>query len=230
MSKPPAAISSSPLALITGAGRGIGQEIAITLAQKGYHCLLLGRTLSALEGTAQKIHASTDQMAALLPLDLSETDKIDTLGPLIAQKYGQLDIFIHAAWHYGPAMPLTHISTPAIQAALKINIEASLRLIRTLSPLLEKSSKGRTVFLTPQKHSETLPPYMGMYYACKKAVETFFSSWSEECCLVSSLKIYNFEIPPTLTPSRRFLFPAEETHTLAQPAIIASKILKLCIE
>src|SRR6195952_4018541 len=85
------------IALVTGATRGIGRAAAIGLAEAGAHVIAVGRTQGGLEALDDLIFTSTGEHATLVPLDLMKPDDIDTLGGVIHQRWGKLDILVHAA-------------------------------------------------------------------------------------------------------------------------------------
>ena len=81
------------VALITGASRGIGAATALELARLGAHCVLTARTQGALEEVDDAIRTAGGQ-ATLFPLDLmKDGEKLDMVGPSIAQRFGRLDIW-----------------------------------------------------------------------------------------------------------------------------------------
>ena len=113
-SKPPMTeTSSKPLdgliALVTGATRGIGRASALGLADAGAHVIAAGRTQGALEELDDEIFARTGHHATLVPLDITKGDDIDQLGGHIHQRWGRLDILLHAAAQLGDMTPASHL-------------------------------------------------------------------------------------------------------------------------
>ena len=138
------------VALVTGASRGIGQATAIELARRDIHVVLLARTQGGLEETDDIIRAAGGQ-ATLLPQDLAEFDAVDMLGPSLHARFGRLDILVHAAAALGKLTPVGHIMIKDWDAAMAVNLGATLRLIRTCDPLLRAAPAGRAVFLTDSR-------------------------------------------------------------------------------
>ena len=85
--------SDKPLAVVTGASRGIGAAIAKGLADNGIHVILVARTVGGLEELDDEITRSGGS-CTLVPLDLLDFPAIDRLGATIFQRWGKLDIFI----------------------------------------------------------------------------------------------------------------------------------------
>src|SRR3569623_2049345 len=105
--------SSKPLdgliALVSGATRGIGRASALGLADAGAHVIAAGRTQGALEELDAEIFARTGHHATLVPLDITKGDDIDQLGGHIHQRWGRLDILLHAAAQLGDMTPASHL-------------------------------------------------------------------------------------------------------------------------
>ncbi|HXB51571.1 MAG TPA: SDR family NAD(P)-dependent oxidoreductase, partial [Rhizomicrobium sp.] len=84
------------VALVTGASRGIGAAVAVELARLGARPVLVARTQGGLEETDDAIRAVGGE-ATLLPLDLTEAEQVEAIGPSLFQRFGRLDILVHAA-------------------------------------------------------------------------------------------------------------------------------------
>src|SRR5580698_7494888 len=97
------------IALATGATRGIGRASAIAIAKAGAHVIAVGRTQGALEELDDEILAATGERATLVPLDLRKGDDIDQLGRVIYDRWGRLDILVHAAAVLGELTPVAHM-------------------------------------------------------------------------------------------------------------------------
>lgn len=91
------------VALVTGAGRGIGRAIATALAQAGARVIAAARTVSEIEALAAKLTAQGRDVRAL-PTDVADEQSVAALFAQIAQHYGRLDILINNAGIglYGP--------------------------------------------------------------------------------------------------------------------------------
>src|SRR5581483_4126609 len=84
---------SGRIALVTGASRGIGRAVARELARQGAHVLALARSVKGLETLDDEIRQE-DGTASLIPLDLTDAEKVDALGPALYQRFKRLDILI----------------------------------------------------------------------------------------------------------------------------------------
>ena len=84
------------IALVTGASRGIGEAIAVTLADYGAHCILVSRKADALAGVAEKI-ASRGGKAEVMACHVGDLKQIEGLFGRIKEKHGKLHILINNA-------------------------------------------------------------------------------------------------------------------------------------
>ena len=136
------------IAVVTGASRGIGRAAALALAEAGAHVVAVARTQGGLEELDDQIKAATGQSATLVPMDIAEGDGLDQLGLALHQRFGRLDILVHAAAILGPMTPVAHIEPKHWDRVVSVNLTASYRLIRATEPLLRASEAGRAIFLT----------------------------------------------------------------------------------
>jgi len=169
---------SGRVAFITGASRGIGAAVAKALAGAGAHVVLMARTVGGLEEVDDAIRAAGGQ-ATLMPQDLRDFDKLDLLGPLLADKFGRLDIFIGNAGMIGTLGPLAHTKAGEWQKVMDVNFNANFRLIRSLDPLLRASDAGRVVFTTSGLGERALA-YWGSYATSKAALNMLGKMYAAE--------------------------------------------------
>src|SRR5215469_11978977 len=93
------------IALITGASRGIGAAIARAFAAEGAHVVLAARTTGALEEIDDEIRAAGLPQATLVPIDLTDFEKLDQMVLAIAQRFGRLDVLVGNAATLGGLYP-----------------------------------------------------------------------------------------------------------------------------
>ena len=214
------------VALITGASRGIGAAVAVELARCGARCVLVARTQGGLEETDDAIRALGAE-ATLLPLDLTrQVDKIDVLGPSIMERFGRLDILVHAAGALGTLTPVSHITPKDWGDVVGVNLTATWRLIRTCEPPLRAAPAGRAVFLTTGRVAQP-KPYWGAYGATKAGMEHLVLTWAEEVAN-SPIRANLFDPGIVATQMRAAAMPGEDQSRLRQPADVAPSIAALC--
>ncbi|MBP0491426.1 SDR family NAD(P)-dependent oxidoreductase [Pararoseomonas indoligenes] len=215
------------VALVTGASHGIGAATAVELGRLGAHLVLTGRSQGGLEETDDAVRA-LGGTATLLPFDLAkDVDKLDPLGPSIVERFGRLDILVHAAGVLGTLTPVAHITPKDWADVVAVNMTAAWRLIRTLDPPLRASDAGRAVILTTDRARHPRP-YWGAYGATKAGLEHLVQTWAEEVA-TTPLRVMLHDPGPVNTRLRTTAMPGEDPASLAQPADVAPAIAALCL-
>jgi len=213
------------VALVTGASRGLGAAVGLALAVAGVRTVLTARTVGGLEEVDDAIRAAGGQ-ATLLPMDLTEGDEVDRIGPSLFQRFGRLDILVHCAATLGTLTPAEHILPKDWESTIALNQTATWRLIRSCGPLLRHAQAGRAVFITDR--CAALPTsYWGTYGATKAAAANLVLSWAGELGTTNA-RVNLFDPGPMATKLRRAAFPGEDQTALPHPSCIAPDIVALC--
>jgi NAD(P)-dependent dehydrogenase (short-subunit alcohol dehydrogenase family) len=215
---------SGRLALVTGASRGIGREIALQMAELGAHVIAVARTPGALEELDDEIQAKGGQ-ATLVPLDLTDYDGIDRLGGVIHDRWGHLDILVANAGILGPISPIGHVQAKAFEEVISINLVSVWRLVRSLDPLLRESEAGRAILMSSGA-AHSCKAYWGPYSISKAALEALARTWAAET-EKTPLRINSVNPGATRTRMRAQAMPGEDPETLPTAADIAEKIVPL---
>ena len=216
---------SNRVALVTGASRGIGRAAALALAAAGAHIVAAARTQGALEALDDEIREATGERATLVPIDIAEDDAVDQLGFAIHQRFGRLDILVHAAGVLGPITPVAHIEPKHWERVMAINATATYRLIRTAEPLLKAAERPRAIFLTSSRASHPRA-FWGPYGASKAAMENIVRTWADE---MENTKVRAVLLDPGAmrTKMRSEAMPGEDPTTLPEPSEIGPLIVEL---
>lgn len=213
------------VALVTGASRGIGRATALALAGMGAHLVLTARSQGGLEETDDMIRQAGGT-ATLLPLDMvKEAEQLDMIGPSIVERFGGLDILVHAAAVLAKLTPAAHIMPRDWNESLAVNLSAAWRLIRSCDPPLRAAPAGRAVFLTDARASAPTA-YWGLYGAAKAAQAHLVQSWALEV-EQTPLRIALADPGPVATGLRSMAFPGEDQSRIRQPADAGAAIAAL---
>ena len=216
---------SNRIALVTGASRGIGRAAALALAAAGAHIVAVARTPGALEALDDEIRSLTGQPATLVPMDIAEGNGMDQLGLAIHERFGRLDILVHAAAILGPMTPVGHIEPEHWDRIVAVNLTASYRLIRSVEPLLRVSEQPRAIFLTSGRAVRP-KAFWGPYGVTKAGLEHLVRTWADE---LEQTKIRAVLLDPSVmrTRMRSEAMPGEDPATLPDPSEIGPLILEL---
>ncbi|MCM0019668.1 MAG: SDR family NAD(P)-dependent oxidoreductase [Tagaea sp.] len=212
------------IAVVTGASRGIGRAVALRFAAEGAHVVALGRTVGALEELDDEI-GKAGGSATLVPVDLTELDKLDALGPSLYQRFGRADVFVANAGALGTLGPLAHHPPKDWEAAFAVNVHANWRLIRSLEPALRLSDAGRAIFVTSgaaRRHTA----YWGAYAASKAALESLALTWAAELAH-TKIRVNLVSPGPTRTRMRAAAFPGEDPQSVKTPESVTEVFVDL---
>jgi NAD(P)-dependent dehydrogenase (short-subunit alcohol dehydrogenase family) len=212
------------VALVTGASRGIGRAIALTLAERGAHVVALARTQGGLEELDDDIKRAGGT-ASLVPLDLRKPDGIDQLGAIVFERWRKLDILIGNAGILGRLSPLGHIDPKTWDEVMAVNVTANWRLIRVFDPLLRQSEAARVVFVTSAAAFKLLA-YWGPYSVSKAALEALAKTYAAETAK-TPVKVNLLNPGPVRTRMRAQAMPGEDPETLPEARAVAEAFLPL---
>lgn len=138
--------SSSPVALVTGANRGIGREVARQLAERGYEVILSARDDAKAEQAAAEVAAQTGAGVSALTLDVADPASIAAAAARLEQSPGRLDVLVNNAgigtdWGVSGTAP----DFDAMDRALQTNFYGAYRLTVAVLGLLRASAHPRIV-------------------------------------------------------------------------------------
>jgi NAD(P)-dependent dehydrogenase (short-subunit alcohol dehydrogenase family) len=128
------------VALVTGAGRGIGRATALALLQDGYRVVLSGRSAEPLQMLAEQANAEGWEALAV-PTDVGDAASVDALFERIQSTYGRLDVLFNNAGIGAPAVPIDELTVEQWNAVLGTNLtgaflctRAAFRLMKAQTP------------------------------------------------------------------------------------------------
>ena len=217
-------IQDKKIALITGAGSGIGSSISIELAKKNIHTIITDKSLTTLKNT-ENIIIKNGGTCTVAHLDMSDFLGIDRLGLEIFKRWKKLDILIANAAILGTLGPLHHQSNEEFSNIFNINLLSNHRLIRCFDAIIKNSLKPKALFLSSSVSSE-LKPFWGAYSVSKAALEHMVKLWSIEN-KHNNLSIFIIDPGKTNTKMRNQAVPGEKTESLQDPLIVGKNIVKL---
>ncbi|MGR3571275.1 SDR family NAD(P)-dependent oxidoreductase [Brevirhabdus sp.] len=210
---------SAPVALVTGASRGLGAAVALALAPT-HHIVAVARTTGALEELDDRIRAAGGQ-ATLAPMDITVDAAMRQLCRSIHDRWGGLDLFVHAAIHAAPMSPADHIDMRDWKKSLEINADATANLIPLVAPLLLAREGSGALFFDDPRGGEK---FFGAYGATKAAQIALAKSWQAEAARIGPRVVIHAPDPmPTATRAR--FHPGEDRGLLSDPAREAEKAL-----
>ena len=131
------------VAVVTGAGRGIGAASAVALAEAGADVVVSSRTTAQLDDVAAQIEAA-GRRALVVPADLSDLDNVAKLATAAHDAFGRLDIVVN---NVGGTIPNAFLDTTTeyLEEAFRFNVATAHALCRAAVPLMLKTGGGAVV-------------------------------------------------------------------------------------
>jgi NAD(P)-dependent dehydrogenase (short-subunit alcohol dehydrogenase family) len=157
------------VAIVTGAGTGIGKSAALALLKDGYHVALVGRRKELLDKTAADSGAR--DRALVLPADITKPENVKGVFAKVKDTWGRLDVLFNNAGMGAPAIPMEDLTYEQWKAVVDINLNAmflcsqeAIRIMKAQQP------KGGRIINNGSISAHAPRPYSVPYTATKHAV------------------------------------------------------------
>jgi NAD(P)-dependent dehydrogenase (short-subunit alcohol dehydrogenase family) len=155
------------IALVTGAGSGIGQASALALAQAGYTVVLTGRRQAALDEVARKAGAPAFAFAA----DVTDPAALRALFAEIKVRFGRLDVLFNNAGTNAPAIPLEDLSVEQWRSVWETNVSGAFYCLQAAFGLMKaQQPRGGRIINNGSVSATTPRPNSAPYTASKHAI------------------------------------------------------------
>lgn len=219
-------MSSKParrLALVTGASRGLGAAMAETLASRGWDVVAVARTVGGLEELDDRVKSLGLPGAGhltLAPMDITNDDAMRHLCRSVHDRWGGLQLWVHAAVHAAPLSPAGSIDAKDWDKSVAINLKATGSLIAMVEPLL-LAGQGRALFLDDPHGGDK---FFGAYGATKAGQIALAQSWQNETARHGP-RVVIARPAPMATATRARFHPGEDRSRLADPRAEAARIM-----
>jgi len=155
------------VALVTGAGSGIGKAAAVRLAQEGASVGVLSRTEEEIRATVQEIEGAGGQAIALLA-DISNADQMRQAVERLVGKYGRLDIVFANAGINGVWAPIDQLQPEEWDETIAINLRGTYLTIHYSVPHLKQAGGGAIVITSSINGTRTFTSAGATAYSCTR--------------------------------------------------------------
>lgn len=155
------------VAIVTGAGRGLGKSFAVGYARQGADPLLLARNLEQVENTAEKIRSAGGRAVAM-QADISDETSVQAVADKVLSLYGRVDVLLNNASLSGVRpRPWRDWTVEQWDTFFTINVRGTWLVCKAIAPLMQQQNRGKIVNVTSDvtfmPNSQSLLPY-----ACSK--------------------------------------------------------------
>ncbi len=178
------------IAVVTGAGRGIGRAISLKLAELGAHVVLCGRSRAPLDETAAAIdklsagnghrpNSQGSRASTVVESDVTDRASVEALAKRIESDFRRLDILVNNAGIAGDSGPLLKLSPDSWDDVLNTNLRGVYYCIRSLAPLMVKAGGGHIINISSLAGKNPVPN-LSAYSASKWGLNGLSYSVAEE--------------------------------------------------
>ena len=158
------------IALITGAGSGIGRTVALGLLNDGWAVVLAGRRAEPLQALAAEA-AARGQMTMAVPTDVTDPQSVQALFDAIERAFGRLDLLFNNAGVNAPAVPMDELPLDKWFSVLNTNVSGVFLCARAAFGLMRRQSpQGGRIINNGSVSAHTPRPFTAPYTASKHAV------------------------------------------------------------
>ncbi|NGN63256.1 SDR family oxidoreductase [Streptomyces sp. A7024] len=165
------------VAVVTGAGSGIGRAVALTLADAGWSVVLAGRRKAPLAGTAEL--AGNGSAVSAVPTDVTDPAEVAALFETARERHGRVDLLFNNAGMFGPAVPLDELAYDDWRGVVDVNLTGSFLCAQAAFRLMKaQDPQGGRIINNGSVSAHAPRPHSAAYTATKHAMTGLTKSLS----------------------------------------------------
>jgi len=173
--------TSSKVAIVTGAGTGIGKHSALALLKEGYAVALAGRRKDLLDATAAEAKGAGPR-ALVVPTDVGDPESVRALFAKTKEAFGRLDLLFNNAGIGAPAVPLEDLPFEKWKAVVDINLTGAFLCTQEAIKIMKSQEpRGGRIINNGSISAHAPRPYSVAYTSTKHAVTGLTKSTSLDC-------------------------------------------------
>jgi len=173
--------TSAKIALVTGAGTGVGRAVAIALAKAGYSVVLAGRRQEPLDKVAGEVNAAGTQ-ALSVPTDVSKRESILALFEKVKSSFGRLDVLFNNAGIGAPPVPLEDLPYETWVNVVSTNLTGMFLCTQEAIKIMKNQNpRGGRIINNGSISAHTPRPFSVAYTSTKHAVTGLTKSTALDC-------------------------------------------------
>jgi NAD(P)-dependent dehydrogenase (short-subunit alcohol dehydrogenase family) len=213
-------------ALVTGASRGLGEELAVALARKGVKVVLVARDAKELSRVQSRIE-SEGGTAFVVAADVADKDSVYRVAGAAAAAAGPIDLLVHNAGTLGPVPLELLLDTDCedLERAFAVNVLGPFRLTKAIAGAMALRGRGTVVGVTTDAAVNAYETW-GAYGVTKAALEHLLRSFAAELGK-QGVRFLAVDPGEMDTVMHRDALPDADPATLSKPSAIAARLVAL---
>ena len=153
------------VAVVTGAGSGVGRSITIKLTLQGYNVVLIGRTEETLEATVNL--SGNPSLCVVYPLRIGDAAQTQKMAETVLNRFNRIDVLVNAAGTNVPRRSLEVLSSQDYHEMLDTNLNGAYYIIQAFLPTMRKQKSGTIVNIVSEA-AKAASPKAGPAYVISK--------------------------------------------------------------
>ena len=145
------------IAVVTGAGSGVGQAVALALAKQDWKLALLGRRESALQETALLAGKYSSEPCLVCPCDIGQAEAVEKVAQRILEKFGAVEVLVNAAGTNTPKRSLEVLSLAEYHRLLDTNLNGAYYCTQAFLPVMRRQKSGTIVNIVSDAGKQASP-------------------------------------------------------------------------
>lgn len=195
------------VAIVTGAGRGIGRAIAERLLQDGFATAIADINFAEAQATSEQLAQATGGEALAIHVDVTDSASVRHMVDAVMERYGQIDVLVNNAGIIGPGGSIVECPEEGWARVMAVNLTGVFLCAKAVLPVMLQQGSGRMINMASiagKEGNSTLTPYS----TSKAAVIGFTKSLAKE---VVTNNIYVNCVTPALIETELLQQMTEET-------------------
>jgi len=161
--------NKNKVAVVTGAGTGIGRAVALAMIKEDYQVVLVGRRLEALEETVQLADASASTMCQ--STDVGDPESVARLFAQLDTKYGRIDVLFNNAGTGAPPIPMEELTAEQWRAVVDVNLSGAFYCAQgAIRSMKKQNPMGGRIINNGSISAHVPRPFSAPYTATKHAI------------------------------------------------------------
>lgn len=200
------------VAIITGAGKGIGAAIARTFAEAGADVVIGARTLADLESVAAEV-TSMGRRALVVQTDVLDFAQLQNLADRAIAEFGRIDILVNNAGGFMPK-PVSQTTAREFEAAFRFNVSTAFELSRICVPLMVESTGGGSILNISSIAGHKPTPCFSAYGTAKGALSFLTQELAQE--FAPKVRVNAIAVGSTKTDALNTILTPEIEQTMVE--------------